>query len=322
MLQFPLRLFRRNKPAPVPDDTARLFAETSNDIFVRAGPDLMPRYVSPSAVAVLGWPIEDWMQGPLAHMVDKDAVLAMDAAQIAAGTESARVTLRMWHRDGSIRWMEASARHLPPEPGEERGDVLVVMRDVTERKHLEEELARLAAIDGLTGLANRRVFDEALSRCWIDELADAGPISLLMIDLDWFKQFNDRYGHQVGDDCLRAIGRVLRARFGAPPALPARYGGEEMAVILPDTGPADAHAAGEAVRSDIAALKLPHASNPAGVVTACIGVATAVARPGGSIRMPEGLVLAADNMLYRAKAAGRNRVESTILLAPEEGRIA
>lgn len=311
---------KRSDDAP---ETERLFAEESGDIMLRLRPDMTPRYVSLSVETVLGWSPDEWMaEGVFSFIVDRDELQAFDEAAVASGAERSRTTFRIRHKDGSIRWVEGVARYLPPAHGEARGDLLVVLRDVTDRKQMEDELTRQATTDGLTGLANRRAFDAELSRCWMDELATAGPISLLMVDVDHFKLLNDRYGHQVGDDCLRAIAAVLQREFGGQSAIVARYGGEELVVIMPNTDETAACDAGERLRAAIEALGIPHEGNGCGVITVSVGVVTAIAREGGTIRMPEGLVLAADGMLYRAKAEGRNRVSSTILLAPDKGRIA
>jgi diguanylate cyclase (GGDEF)-like protein len=126
------------------------------------------------------------------------------------------------------------------------------------------------------------------------------------------------YGHQVGDDCLRAVAAAVEKALRRPGDLAARYGGEEIAVILPNTDAAGGAQIAEEVRSAIEELRLPHLANPAGGcwVTASIGVATALCRMGGSMKMPESLLAAADVALYKAKHDGRNRVATGLLLAP------
>jgi diguanylate cyclase (GGDEF)-like protein len=140
-----------------------------------------------------------------------------------------------------------------------------------------------------------------------------------LLDLDHFKQFNDAYGHQVGDDCLRTVAAALKGAVRATD-IAARYGGEELAAILPSTDSAGALDAAEKVRSAIEALRLTHPGNPEGRswMTASVGAATALARCGGTMRMPESLLLAADTALYKAKREGRNRVECALLMAPKD----
>jgi diguanylate cyclase (GGDEF)-like protein len=194
---------------------------------------------------------------------------------------------------------------------------VTTIRDINERKLLEEKLFALSRTDGLTGLANRRAFDEALELEWKRTLREGSQMSLLLLDIDRFKQFNDEYGHQVGDDCLCAVAAAVRDGVRRAIDIVARYGGEEIAVILPSTGPTGAVAIAESVRSAIEALRVPHAGNPEadGIVTASIGVATALARYGGTMRMPESLLMSADHALYKAKHGGRNRVATTLLIA-------
>jgi diguanylate cyclase (GGDEF)-like protein len=215
--------------------------------------------------------------------------------------------------------MEATARHVLNSAGEVK-EFVVVLRDITEHKLLEEKLATLALTDGLTVLANRRSFDETLSREWKRTLREGSQLSLLIIDIDHFKSVNDTYGHQVGDDYLRTISAALCSAVRAPDSI-ARYGGEEIAVILPGAESKGAVEAAERLRAAIAALRLTHEGNVegGGLVTISIGAATALARQGGTINMPESLLLAADSALYKAKQAGRNRVAIAVLVVPTGG---
>ena len=167
-------------------------------------------------------------------------------------------------------------------------------------------------------IAHRRAFDEALDRVWRDTLRHDAHLSLLLLDLDHFKGLNDHYGHQVGDDCLRAIAVVVMDSAKRPVDVAARYGGEELAVILPGTDQAGASAVAERIRQAIEALELPNPANLEGGerVTASIGAATALSRIGGTNAMPQALLLAADSALYKAKEEGRNCVRSTMVLVP------
>jgi diguanylate cyclase (GGDEF)-like protein len=167
-------------------------------------------------------------------------------------------------------------------------------------------LAKLSREDALTGVGNRRRFDEALDSEWHRGSRRDSTLGLLLIDVDWFKGYNDTLGHQAGDECLRAIARVLVGLHGQAGDVVARYGGEEFAVLLPDTSPDEALEAAERIRRSITDLSLPHqTAGPEGVVTVSVGVATAQPRVATG---PAPLVQAADRALYRAKAEGRNRV--------------
>jgi diguanylate cyclase (GGDEF)-like protein/PAS domain S-box-containing protein len=163
-----------------------------------------------------------------------------------------------------------------------------------------------ASIDALTGIANRRRFDEALRTEWRRAARNIMPLSLLIFDVDHFKNYNDQYGHGAGDDCLRHIGEALQRAELRPGDFVARYGGEEFAVILPSCHSAGARAIAERIRGVIEGLQIRHEhSSCASVVTVSIGCATQKPAQGGDV---SGLFLAADMALYRAKQEGRNRV--------------
>lgn len=169
------------------------------------------------------------------------------------------------------------------------------------------ELLRLSSVDGLTGLANRRLFDEFLRREWSRGVRSTNPLALLMCDVDYFKQYNDLYGHPAGDECLRTVAEVLQAGVRRPADLAARYGGEEFAVVLPDTDLAGAEQVAEEMRRNLERRAMPHAGALLGMVTISIGVACTVPqRANGSV---EQLLGDADAALYQAKEAGRNRVQ-------------
>lgn len=165
------------------------------------------------------------------------------------------------------------------------------------------ELLQLSTRDALTGLANRRHFDETLAHEWRRARRQGNSVALLMCDVDHFKRYNDRYGHCAGDDCLRRVAALLARRAGRASDLAARYGGEEFAIILPETGADGARSVAEGLGNDLRKAAIAHADAPQGMLTLSIGIATAI--PDSSIRH-EALVEAADNALYRAKHNGRN----------------
>jgi two-component system chemotaxis family response regulator WspR len=171
------------------------------------------------------------------------------------------------------------------------------------------ELERLTNVDGLTGLSNRRYFDEYLQKEWERAQRERMPLALLMMDVDHFKLYNDSYGHLGGDDVLRRVAAVLRQAARRPADVAARYGGEEFALIMPGTPLEGAVAQAETLRAGVEALALPHrASLTASHVTISIGAASIVPeRPA----TPSALIHAADGALYQAKRAGRNRVLSS-----------
>lgn len=187
-------------------------------------------------------------------------------------------------------------------------DFMASFIDLTEQKAHNELLQRLAFVDGVTGIANRRRFDEALLLEWRACQRKGAPLALLMFDIDHFKAYNDLYGHQRGDACIRAVAGVLSAGLGRAHDLAARYGGEEFVCLLPDCALPDALAKAQELCQAVHALGLAHQGSPAApVVTLSAGVACMVPDEHNS---PEMLLARADANLYRAKFAGRDRVDS------------
>ena len=181
------------------------------------------------------------------------------------------------------------------------------VRNHAESKRRADLLASLAMIDGLTHLPNRRRFDEQLELEWKRCQRDAAPLSLLLMDIDDFKGFNDHFGHGEGDTCLQRVADALAQATLRPTDLLARYGGEEFVALLPDTDTLGAWQVGERLRAAVETLGIPHAPREAGrVVTLSVGYATR--DPDNPSATPEALLKAADEQLYAAKRDGRNRV--------------
>ena len=225
-----------------------------------------------------------------------------------------RKTLEMLGRGGEWefelsdgRWLQSRARRAADD------GYLSIVSDITARKQNEiaqvefnRKLAELARMDGLTGLTNRRAFDEVLAAEFGRSERNGTPLALLLIDVDHFKDYNDSYGHPEGDDCLRAVANVLSRTLSRPGDLAARYGGEEFAAILPETGLEGAVAIAETIRTAVRALAIAHNRVPTSIVTVSVGVAAS--EPGNPMTTMEALVAEADGALYAAKAAGRDRV--------------
>jgi diguanylate cyclase (GGDEF)-like protein len=221
--------------------------------------------------------------------------------------EEARFVYRQRHREKGEIWAEAALHVTVASDSGAIDGVVAVVRDITEQKDLQDKLASLATTDGLTGLANRRAFDERLAEEWARARRDGTQLSLLLIDVDHFKKFNDHYGHLAGDGCLRALGRILSTHARRPADLAARYGGEEFAVLLPNTGPDGCAEVGEEIRRALHDLAILHAHNPpARLVTASVGAATSL--PSQTTADCSTLVAAADRALYAAKDGGRDRL--------------
>jgi diguanylate cyclase (GGDEF)-like protein len=185
----------------------------------------------------------------------------------------------------------------------------ILSAELRRREEAEAELSVLAVTDGLTGLANRRMFDKQLETEWLRASREKSPVSLLLVDVDQFKAYNDIYGHQAGDGCLRTIAKSIASAARRPGDLVARYGGEELVVLLPDLNETGAAAIAEDIRAKVEALRVLHDANiPSRTLTVSIGSATCVPSLDRSRIGPEDLITLADAALYRAKQDGRNRV--------------
>lgn len=186
---------------------------------------------------------------------------------------------------------------------------LLIVRDAREKEALNRELLRLAHQDSLTGLANRREFDRRLDAEWDRLKRERKPLSVLFVDVDYFKNYNDRYGHSAGDECLAAVGKALGDALLRPADLAARYGGEEFVILLPDTDIAGAQDVARRVMAAFDLLAIPHdASGAAPHITASIGVACSV--PSAETTTQQ-LLQRADAALYAAKQEGRRRIRVT-----------
>ncbi len=296
----------------------RLLAEASNDMVTRIDFDGVLTYVSPASLRVLGWSPESLVGGQALAGLD-----AQDRASVEAVVDQLRraeitqamIAYRTKHRTTGTVWLESSLSVTrDPTSGRVNG-VVAISRDVTEHKQLEGHLSRLATLDGLTGLANRRFLDDRAEREVQLALTAGRPVSLLLIDADHFKAFNDTYGHLAGDTCLQQIAGVIQAHATRPGDIAARYGGEEFALLLGETDRVGAHVVAERIRAGIEELGLPHRGNSASaVVTVSIGVATLP--PGSRTGRSKDLVRLADECLYAAKENGRNRVRGQDISAP------
>lgn len=177
-----------------------------------------------------------------------------------------------------------------------------------ELEQMNEKLRLMATVDGLTGVMNRRCFDEMLDREWKRSLREKVPVAIVMVDVDYFKKYNDTYGHQAGDECLRQVAEAMEKRVHRPSDYAARYGGEEFVLLLSNTSLDGAIKVAEDIRLLIENLKLPHAaSEVSSYVTISLGVMTLI--PDAGMQISE-VVRKADQALYYAKRRGRNRVMS------------
>jgi diguanylate cyclase (GGDEF)-like protein/PAS domain S-box-containing protein len=290
----------------------RLLAEGSHDIIMLQDLDRKRQYVSPALNKLLGWDCQEYLDLDRTKLIHPDDFAAVTSLydQCLAGRAFNTLDYRCTKAEGGYLWVEGNlVLHRDPGTGAPAG-FINVLRDISSRKVAEDELNKalnvaesLANIDALTGVANRRSFDEFLEDEWLRAIRARTPTSLLMIDVDHFKRYNDSYGHVSGDHCLRLIAETIASSIHRSTDLLARYGGEEFAVVLPSTDGGGAQAIAEQIRMALEQRQIPHEGNLRGVVTVSIGCATHTP----TLRsLPTQLVEIADEALYRAKSAGRD----------------
>jgi diguanylate cyclase (GGDEF)-like protein/PAS domain S-box-containing protein len=306
----------------------RLLAEGSYDIIVLNSLDGERQYVSPAVRKLLGWAPEEFLPLGFDEFIHPSDLAGVE--QLYKDCRSGRpINTRIYRckkKDGTYLWMEANLTlHRDPETGAPAGFINVV-RDISSRKAAEDELSKaldaaenLASMDALTGVANRRSFDEFIEAEWRRGIRTRSHLSLLLVDVDHFKLYNDRYGHVSGDNCLKEIAETIGTIAHRSTDLLARYGGEEFVVVLPDTDSVGAQQIAEHIRSAVEVRQVVHEGTPHRVVTISIGCATQVPQR----EMPcTRLIESADDALYLAKSAGRNCVKiasldpSGVLIAP------
>jgi diguanylate cyclase (GGDEF)-like protein/PAS domain S-box-containing protein len=291
----------------------RLVTKNSRDVIIVADFDGKRSYVSPASVSMGGWKPEEALALTGLQLVHPEEYYKVEAAmrELRSGRDDALVECRVRKANGEYLWVEAALRLIrDPETGVPSG-ILNTVRDISERKRSEEQLREaylavqgLALTDGLTGLANRRRFDQYLAIEWRRSTRDLQPLSLLMMDVDLFKMYNDTYGHQRGDNCLKQIAESCMDVVSRPGDLVARFGGEEFVVVLPNTESEGAMQVANEICASLRNRKLPHSSSPYEIVTISIGCATLIPQAG---TYAPNLIAMADHALYNAKHNGRNQ---------------
>jgi diguanylate cyclase (GGDEF)-like protein/PAS domain S-box-containing protein len=263
------------------------------------------QYANPACDRFLGHATEDLVGRSLAELLANketypDGWAAMEA--IGHGTREVRIR----HRDGSMRAMDLTMTPMHAADGL----FIALLHDITHHKQSEDALQRAAMVDSLTQIANRRHFDAFLEKEWQRAIRNAQPLSLVVLDVDYFKLYNDTFGHAAGDVCLQKVAQALQAHALRPTDLAARYGGEEFVLLFAET-PIDAAARlAEAIRATVEGLQLLNPRSSASRwLTVSVGVATIVPTQLDEI---EQLFVCADRAMYAAKESGRNRVETTV----------
>ncbi len=272
-------------------------------------------YIGPQIESLLGWSpaswvdVRDWVDRM--HEDDRERVFNFCVSQSMAGVDH-EADYRALTKDGGYVWIR-DVVHVVRRPDGEAEALIGFMFDISERKKTEQELVRLqkeleelSFKDGLTGVANRRMLDSVLELEWGDAQRNRQPLSLILIDIDLFKQYNDRYGHLGGDECLRRVARRLGGAATRSRDFFARFGGEEFVWVLPQSDEVAAARVAERCREEIFKEQIPHQASSVGqIVTVSMGAGTIVPAHGDDLHA---FIASVDTRLYRAKAGGRNRV--------------
>ena len=287
----------------------RMIVDGMDEGLVLLGQDGRIQYANPASERCLGYTDHELAGRRLAELLAEPR--ASDVAawfDIDGAHDRCRGTREVLLRqpDGSLRAMDLNLSPIlsPIATGERLW--VALLHDITHHKQSANALQRAALADPLTGIANRRQFDACLEHEWQRALRSARPLSLLVIDVDHFKLYNDLFGHAAGDQCLQAVASALQGHALRAADLAARYGGEEFVLLLPETPLEGAAKLAEAIRADVEGLRVPHPrSTTSEFVTVSVGAATMVPTSFDELRS---LFLAADRAMYDAKAAGRNGV--------------
>jgi diguanylate cyclase (GGDEF)-like protein/PAS domain S-box-containing protein len=272
-------------------------------------------YIGPQIESLLGWAPSSWVTvddwAARIHAEDRERVVNFCVSQSQAGVDH-EADYRALTASGDYVWIRDVVHVVRDEAGQVQA-LVGFMFDITERKKTEEkllslqrELEVLSFRDGLTGVANRRKFDAIFDSEWADARRNVQPISLILFDVDFFKRYNDHYGHVEGDECLKRVAQVLAATANRPRDFFARYGGEEFVLLLPATDEAAAKSVAERCRQAIFKAQIEHAASPVSqLLTISMGVGTIIP---SSVDDPIRFIETVDRRLYGAKQGGRDRI--------------
>jgi diguanylate cyclase (GGDEF)-like protein/PAS domain S-box-containing protein len=270
-------------------------------------------YIGPQIEELLGWEqntwvgVQDWVERM--HEEDRDRVVNFCVSQSQAGVDH-EADYRALTKDGRFVWIR-DVVHVVRKSNGEVDCLIGFMFDISERKQteqklveLQKELEHLSFKDGLTGLANRRKFDLSMEIEWRNAKRTGKPLSLIMVDIDYFKQYNDHYGHLQGDDCLKLVSKALAESASRARDFAARFGGEEFVLLLPESNTDAVAAVAERCREAVSKLQIPHAQSSIGeYLSISLGVGTIV--PGPHDQLLD-FINKVDRRLYTAKQQGRN----------------
>ncbi len=274
-------------------------------------------YIGPQIEDLLGWAPSSWVSvndwAERMHPDDQKWVVDFCVSQSKSGTDH-EADYRALTKDGNYVWIRDVVHVARDENGEVEA-LIGFMFDISERKEteqklldLQKELEELSFKDGLTGVSNRRMLDSVLEQEWVRARREQLPLSLLLIDIDFFKQFNDFYGHMQGDDCLIKVAQVLSEAATRSRDFFARFGGEEFVMVLPETDAEAAQKIAQRCQQFIFKQQIPHADSAVSqILTISIGSGTLIPSHKDELR---DFVDRIDRALYQAKQAGRNRIQA------------
>jgi diguanylate cyclase (GGDEF)-like protein/PAS domain S-box-containing protein len=290
----------------------RLLAEGSSDMIMLMNLHGRCQYVSPAVKKLLGWEPDEFLPLNIDELVHPSELAEVEQffEECRGGRPFNTLSYRSRRKDGTYLWTEANLVLYRDPETDAPASFINVVRDISSRKAAEDKLSKalnaaesLASIDALTGVANRRSFDEFLENEWLRGVRSRSDVSLLLADVDHFKLYNDKYGHVTGDNCLKEIAETIRTVVQRSTDLLARYGGEEFVVVLPDTDSAGAQMIADQIRRAVELRQIHHEGAQHRVVTLSVGCATMLPQ----LELPcTRLVERADHALYLAKSEGRN----------------
>jgi len=262
------------------------------------------QYANPACDRYLGYAPDELVGRALKDLLEgKESGSYERLDTMSYGTREVQIR----HRDGGLRAMDLTMTPMHAADGL----FVALLHDITHHKRSEDALQRAAMLDPLTQIANRRHFDEFLHKEWQRAIRNAQPLSLVVLDVDHFKLYNDTLGHAAGDTCLQKVAQTLQLHAARPTDLAARYGGEEFVLLFAETPAESAVRLAEMIRAAVEALEVPNPrSTTSPWLTVSVGVATIVPTQLDAI---DNLFVCADRAMYAAKAGGRNRVEAAVL---------
>jgi diguanylate cyclase (GGDEF)-like protein/PAS domain S-box-containing protein len=272
-------------------------------------------YIGPQIEQLLGWSQQSWVSAndwaERMHPEDREWVVNYCVSQSQSGVDH-EADYRALTKSGEYVWIRDVVHVMRGEDGTPSA-IIGFMFDISERKKTEQELERLkreleelSYKDGLTGIANRRMFDSVFQVEWQNARRNRSPLSMIVVDIDHFKEYNDLYGHLKGDDCLKQVSAILASKAKRARDLLARFGGEEFIFILPETDAQSAQGIAQRCQHALQKVALPHAGSSMDPnVTISMGVGTIIPEAGDDPLM---FLERVDTLLYQAKREGRNRI--------------